>query len=177
MFQLHDSSWLLVSNINGELWSDVLANAEVMQNPTLAALAEPQGRFRTGRRTGGWFLGGPATEGPSLRDNYLLKLRQSNPGLDVKKCWYFGYRQEYRLPAGALGVPLFAVSVALRHSLDDLAAHAKSALYKPSEWQKFAFWIVPFYREIFFSTQDRSYRVDVGASSLIRFPCLPRCSA
>ncbi|KDC70176.1 dermonecrotic toxin [Bordetella bronchiseptica] len=163
MFQLHDSSWLLVSNINGELWSDVLANAEVMQNPTLAALAEPQGRFRTGRRTGGWFLGGPATEGPSLRDNYLLKLRRSNPGLDVKKCWYFGYRQEYRLPAGALGVPLFAVSVALRHSLDDLAAHAKSALYKPSEWQKFAFWIVPFYREIFFSTQDRSYRVDVGS--------------
>lgn len=163
MFQLHDSNWLLVSNINGELWSDVLENADVMRNPTLAVLADPQGRFRTGRRTGGWFLGGPATEGPSLRDNYLLRLRRSNPGLDVKKCWYFGYRQEYRLPAGAMEVPLFAISVALRHSLDDLAAHAKSALYKPSEWQKFAFWIVPFYREIFFSTQDRSYRVDVGS--------------
>lgn len=162
MVQLFDESWMMVSNVNGELWATVLAKDVVSANPALSVLADPTDHFFSSRRSSGWLIGSAQVNGPLLRDNVLKKLRNNWDSLDLKKCWYVAHLSG---DVNAMrGADLKrAISYILETSLNGIAEHAKQRLYKPSEWQRFAFSFVPFYREIFFSVNDSRYRPSVGS--------------
>ncbi len=163
VIQLADFQWWFVSNINGELWSRIIPDAEVKNNPALDLLAYPGNKFSTDyRRYRGWYMPqGDELEGPKLRNNFLRKYRPNDTNLDQKRCWYFAYQYEDTTVFSDSDL-ISLLQKSLQRSLTDIANTAKQQLYKPSGLQQFAFTVVPFYREIFFSVNDRKYNVNVG---------------